>query len=185
MTGRFHSLHSLALCCAVGIGLIAWLAEDKIILSDNDWKYSITPSGYDGGNAAIERVNDLGQKEAWHYDLAEGKETVLSADGITRLSQRFVTGPLVGRTRSVVRHLADGTRMTEYVASYDESGNLLREKQEELEVRYRARFQPIEIWKAGKLIYRYSYHESGRFAELLRITPEGEEISIAKNDETR
>lgn len=73
---------------------IVWDAAAKIIRKDGEWMYSVTPARNAWNNAAIGRVNTLGQKEFQHNDLEKGIETIERLDGFKSVTKRFTSGRL-------------------------------------------------------------------------------------------
>jgi hypothetical protein len=75
--------------------------------------------------AAIGRTNDKGQQEFWHHEGEQGKETVQTLDGTTRVKTWFASGVLVGKTRQLVVEKQSKVLLV-YKVLYNEIGNVLR-----------------------------------------------------------
>jgi len=105
--------------------LLAWNPETKLISSDGDWKYQITPA-QDGSYAAIGRKNPAGKNEFWHNDRNKGVEIVQGLNGVKRVTTSFVIGKLAGRIRKI-EEINDENSLLTYQAGYDDKGRLLRE----------------------------------------------------------
>jgi hypothetical protein len=116
---------------------ITWDPASRTILSDGIWKYKITQAEIAGHNAAIERVNEQGQREFWHYDSAKGQETTDKADGSKQIRKWFTSGKFAGRVRGVA-YYNNKTEAFSQRNSYDEFGRLIRIVQNNGEEVYKA-----------------------------------------------
>ncbi len=104
---------------------MTWEAARRLITSDGQWKYDVTPSETAGQNAAIGRTDNKGAKEFWHYDVSRGKNYFLRSSGFSRKSTWFTSGKLTGRRRSII-DMINGEEIRSRKWNYDESGKLLR-----------------------------------------------------------
>jgi hypothetical protein len=76
--------------------------------------------------ATFERVNVKGQREYWEKNLGQGFEKETDINGVTITHYFFTSGVLAGRLRRTSEE-SGATKKTTYQASYDQSGQKLRE----------------------------------------------------------
>ncbi|MDD2709973.1 MAG: hypothetical protein PHV34_18475 [Verrucomicrobiae bacterium] len=150
---------------------LTWDAATRLILTDaaeaNTWRYSIKP-GPNPSAAAIERKNSKGESE--HLYRANGREEILSANGVKKVSSTFVSGPLAGKTRSVMISKGE-CLLSKRTFSYDEQAKLMRQTDSDgdttvmTQFKYDKEGRVTEILQDGKPLARYAYDEKGRVAE--------------------
>jgi hypothetical protein len=101
-----------------------WDPETGFIKSYRGWMYDIGVPSYEGGEPAFSRDHTDGRREVYHYDRRNGLLSRLFADGSSRKSQMFTSGPFAYRRTRWVRDVnRDGTcRHTEF--TYDKNGRL-------------------------------------------------------------
>jgi len=137
--------------------VLTWDSETKHIISDDDWKYKITPAD-DGGYAAIGRSSGKGKEEFWHNDRNKGIEIVQGLDGVKRVTTVFPNGKFAGKLRKREEYL-QGVKQSTFQRSYSETGQLIREDNLDSQNRIIASIE-----------YIYDIH--GRLAWLIRLNGE-------------
>ncbi len=103
----------------------SWNPSTKLIKTDNDWTYKITPNGENPlANAAIGRKNAKGQEEFWYRDARKGREESHELDGTVRIESWFVNGILQGKVRKV--QIRNKDLVMDQKFEYNESGQIIR-----------------------------------------------------------
>ena len=129
----------------------SWDVKTGIIKTEDGWRYTITPSNYEDGYAAMQREDSTGQwgKEFWYYDL-NGKETILRTDGVLTEREWFTNGPAQGKEKSMTISINGKYKnVTKYV--YDENGRLFSKAND------------------GNIIH-YFYDKTGNFVGHIRYS---------------
>jgi len=151
--------------------LFTWDPATKQIVSDNDWKYNITPHSDKMSNAAIGRTNGNDKSEYWYDDVSRGLLIMVGPDGIKKEQKRFTSGILNGRIRSEEYSKGDKIVQT-YQATYDESGHLLRQqwvadgKQTENRFDYDSNGHCTNAYRNGQKLCSYIW-ENGKLTEKI------------------
>ncbi|HEY5811999.1 MAG TPA: RHS repeat domain-containing protein [Terrimicrobiaceae bacterium] len=105
---------------------IVWDPVTKLIKRDGEWTYNIKLGKIPGSNPAIGRVNTAKEREFWHNDAVEGKETIQGINGVKTITSWFTTGKLKGMTRKIEEDSGGKiTVLKQFI--YGEDGRLLRE----------------------------------------------------------
>jgi hypothetical protein len=107
--------------------LMTWDVVSKQILADSDgnWIYDIRNGKDEFANAAIGRTNRNNTFEYWYDDVISGVEITQNTNGLIRVANRFVSGILAGKVRSV--RLMDGQRVvSREKIDYNEYGQMAR-----------------------------------------------------------
>ena len=115
---------------------VIWNSATKKVMREGAWAYRINPAANLFDNAYIERQNDKGKVELWHYDGAKGEEVVQGPDGVKKVTTWFTTGILTGKQRNEVSFL-NGTQISKKSWGYDESGRLIRVTQGGVSLNYK------------------------------------------------
>ena len=150
----------------LGDRLIVWNPASKKIVKDGDWTYDIKPGAGPFDNAAIGRRNAKNQSEFWHRDGAKGEEIVQGIDGIKSVTTWFTSGYLAGAIRKK-EEISRGAGRLVFLASYDESGKLIRETM------------------SNGDINRIYYDEKGLVESVICVTKDGTEKQSMSFDESR
>lgn len=136
-----------------------WDPASKRIISDNEWKYQITPSGksYD----FIQRTNSRGEKESWFKDVLSGRETIESSNGVKTIKTWFPRGKMAGKVRSIVS-VRNQIETVSYRASYDENGEVIREERNGNDIEYvrKSNEKKVTATSKGKLLWIKNYKEN-------------------------
>ncbi len=151
----------------------AWNPINRLILSDNDWTYKITPDEKNpNNNAAIGRKNAKGQEEFWHYDRAKGIEVVQDIFGKKRTATWFVSGILAGKPRKV-EESTNGKIQAMEQSFYDEKASLIRKKviknEELIDTEYIRNDKGLILQEIrnGKTLVNNEYDGTGRLVKVL------------------
>jgi hypothetical protein len=133
-----------------------WDPETKRISGDGPIKYEITPGKKPRDNVAVSRKVPGSSEEFWYEDEAGGTETSQGSDGVRRVTQRFTSGLLSGRIRSIKERMPGASEFIAlYAASYDQSGRLLRvvdDDKDSLSVDYEPTSTTATIVTEGKSV---------------------------------
>ncbi len=156
----------------------SWNKKTGCITSDSNWNYSIKPLNAKsfGDSAHIDRSNSLGMNESWHF--SRGQEIYKDTNGVEHISTYLVnpTGPSKLRK---VETIKDGDRITDYRASFNEKGQLIRasEKSNESSFKYNDKGQIIEIRGKNGITIKREYNGAVIKSERYFL-PNGAEISL-------
>jgi hypothetical protein len=115
---------------------IVWNSVTKKVIRDGEWIYRVTPSIDNFANAFIGRTNAQKQSENWFYDSAHGRQTVQETDGTTKTETWFVSGGVLNGKKRAAEIFRDNHIIKQISYSYDEAGNLIRERRNDLLLTY-------------------------------------------------
>ncbi len=113
----------------MGNRLITWNPVDRLVRQDAGWQYRIVPDTNPSNYARIERKWGTTGYEYWHDDIARGVRTEVSEDGVKLVRTHFVSGPLAGKLRSLVK-TKDGKETVIERYAYDDKKRVVREVRE-------------------------------------------------------
>lgn len=161
---------------------LEWDPQTKLIVSDGEWKYIISPrkAAYD-----VPRIDRYKEHADWEFidvDNLVGRLELRTKESGHVVRQVFKTkGPLYGKLKSEEK-IEHGLRRLNYKANYDEKGRLLRETRRD------GSHAVFEYDPAGELLTRRILPT--RDPELLKeqAAKEGrlvEAVKVAKNSGNR
>lgn len=114
---------------------VAWNSATKKVTRDSEWAYRINPAANLFENAYVERKNEKGKVELWHYNGAKGEEVLQGSDGVRKVKTWFTNGILTGKQRNEVSFL-NGIQISKKSWGYDESGRQIRTSLDGVSINY-------------------------------------------------
>lgn len=103
---------------------IYWNAATLLVEEADGWTYQVKPSGQALGKADIGRKNREGRVEFWYHDPARGLQSEQRSNGIFKKVERYSSGILAGKIRSMENQTPKGQEIKRMV--YDETGKRIR-----------------------------------------------------------
>jgi hypothetical protein len=104
---------------------VVWNSATKKVTREGGWDYRINPAANLFEKAYVERQNEKGKVELWHYNGAKGEEVVQGLDGVKKVRRWFTTGILMGQTKEVSLSRRNGEKASRKNI-FDELGRIAR-----------------------------------------------------------